>query len=368
MRGVKLGFLDDRNDHLRLKIAGIYIVLIAANAAVWGMALVAFRHNPALLGTALVAYILGLRHAVDADHIAAIDNVTRKLMQDGQRPLGTGCYFALGHSTVVVLTTLAVALGAGTLEARFAGLRDIGAIIGTGVSAGFLIIIAGLNLVILAGTWRTLQRVRAAGHHAAPDQEMLASPGGALTRLLQPLLRFMSRSWHMYPLGFLFGLSFDTATEIALIGLSATSAAHGMSLWSILVFPALFTAGMSLVDTSDGILMLGAYGWASVKPIRKLYYNMTVTLVSVVVALLVGGIETLGLLQIHLDLTGRFWDAIGRINGNFGVIGVSIIAVFAVSWIGSALIHRMRGSIGWRKGRSRGDRAGWSARPRLDVQ
>ncbi|MGI4810173.1 MAG: HoxN/HupN/NixA family nickel/cobalt transporter, partial [Janthinobacterium lividum] len=164
-----------------------------------------------------------------------------------------------------------------------------------------------------------------------------------LARLFRPLFRLVTRSWHMFPLGFLFGLGFDTATEIGLLGISATQAAQGISIWSIMVFPALFTAGMSLIDTTDGVLMLGAYDWAFVKPIRKLYYNLTITLVSVVVAFLVGGIEALGLIGDKLALSGWFWDGIGALNENFNNLGFIIIGIFIAAWIGSVVIYRYRG-------------------------
>jgi high-affinity nickel-transport protein len=337
------GIFDDEANHVRLKIAGLYAVLIAANVAAWAWALIAFRHYPVLLGTALLAYGFGLRHAVDADHIAAIDNVTRKLMQEGKRPVAIGFFFSLGHSTVVVLASVAIALTATAFQDRFEAFRSIGGVIGTLVSALFLLAIAAMNIVILATVYRTFRRVKAGAPYVDEDLNILLAGRGLLTRLFRPMFRMIRRSWHMYPLGFLFGLGFDTATEVGLLGISATQASQGLSIWSILVFPALFTAGMSLVDTTDSILMLGAYGWAFVKPIRKLYYNMTITFVSVVVALLVGGIEALGLTGEQFGLTGTFWEAVGTLNNNFGVIGYLIIAVFVVSWIASAVIYRARG-------------------------
>jgi high-affinity nickel-transport protein len=337
------GIFDDEANHVRLKIAGLYAVLIAANVAAWAWALIAFRHYPVLLGTALLAYGFGLRHAVDADHIAAIDNVTRKLMQEGKRPVAIGFFFSLGHSTVVVLASVAIALTATAFQDRFEAFRSIGGVIGTLVSALFLLAIAAMNIVILATVYRTFRRVKAGAPYVDEDLNILLAGRGLLARLFRPMFRMIRRSWHMYPLGFLFGLGFDTATEVGLLGISATQASQGLSIWSILVFPALFTAGMSLVDTTDSILMLGAYGWAFVKPIRKLYYNMTITFVSVVVALLVGGIEALGLTGEQFGLTGTFWEAVGTLNNNFGVIGYLIIAVFVVSWIASAVIYRARG-------------------------
>jgi nickel/cobalt transporter (NiCoT) family protein len=329
--------------NLGTKVVGIYILLIAANVAAWLWALAAFRHYPVLLGTALLAYSFGLRHAVDADHIAAIDNVTRKLMQDGERPVAVGFFFSLGHSTVVVLASVVIAATATAFKDHLGAYQSVGAVIGTMVSALFLLAIAAMNIVILGTVYRTFRRVKAGGRYVDEDLNVLLAGRGLLARLFRPMFRLIRQSWHMYPLGFLFGLGFDTATEVGLLGISAAQAAQGMSIWSILVFPALFTAGMSLVDTTDSILMLGAYGWAFVKPIRKLYYNMTITFVSVVVAVLVGSIEVLGLAGDQFDFKGPFWDSIGALNANFGTIGYLIVAVFAVSWIGSAIIYRVRG-------------------------
>ncbi len=331
------------SDGLGPRVAAVYTILLAANLGAWGWALIAFHDHPVLLGTALLAYGFGLRHAVDADHIAAIDNVTRKLMQDGRRPVAVGFFFSLGHSSIVVLASVAVAATATAFKDRFDAFKDVGGVIGTLVSALFLLLIAAMNFAILLSVYRTFRRVKAGAPYVEEDLDLLLAGGGLLTRLFRPLFGLIRRSWHMYPLGFLFGLGFDTATEVALLGLSAHQASEGLSIWSILVFPALFTAGMSLVDTTDGILMLGAYGWAYLKPIRKLYYNMTITFVSVVVAVLIGGIEALGLAADQLGLAGTFWDAVGALNDNFGTIGYLIIAVFAVSWIVSIALYRLRG-------------------------
>jgi nickel/cobalt transporter (NiCoT) family protein len=275
--------------------------------AIWALAFVEFADRPTLLGAALLAYILGLRHAVDADHIAAIDNVVRKLMQENKRPLSVGLFFSLGHSTVVVLATVAIAFSAASLQARFEALRDTGGTIGTAVSATFLLVIALINVVILREVWSSFQHVRRAGSIGSDHLNTLLAGEGLLTRLLRPLFRVVSKSWHMYPLGFLFGLGFDTATEIGLLGISASQAAQGMSPLLILIFPALFTAGMTLVDTTDGVLMIGAYGRAFVNPLRKLWYNLTITAISIVVAALIGSIEALGLISSKLNLTGAFW-------------------------------------------------------------
>jgi nickel/cobalt transporter (NiCoT) family protein len=327
---------------VRRRLIGIYAILIGANLGAWAWALFAFRGYPVLLGTALLAYSFGARHAVDADHIAAIDNVTRKLMQQGQRPVGVGFFFSLGHSTVVALASAGIALAAAALQTRFAGWREVGGLVGTGVSAGFLFLIALLNLVVLMQIYGTFRQVRRGGRYVEEELDLFLSQRGFLGRIFRPLFRFIGASWQMYPLGFLFGLGFDTATEVGLLGISATEAAHGLPIWSILVFPALFTAGMSLIDTTDSVLMLGAYGWAFRRPLRKLYYNLTITFVSVVVAVLSGGIEALGLVADKLALDGAFWRAIGTLNSHFGSLGFLIIGVFVASWLISMLIYRLK--------------------------
>lgn len=325
------------------KIAALYGVLIAANLAAWAWAFIAFHHYPLLLGTALLAYSFGLRHAVDADHIAAIDNATRKLMSQGQRPATLGLFFSLGHSSIVVLASLILALGVGGFKTHLYFFRSTGAIIGTLVSSSFLFAIAAINGVILLALFRNFRAVRAGAACSDADLNTLLSGRGLLARLLRPLLRLVTQSWHMYPLGLLFGLGFDTATEIGLLGIAATQSAQGLPVWSILVFPALFTAGMSLIDTTDGLLMRNAYGWAFIKPIRKLYYNLTITLVSVAVAVLIGGIEALGLIGDQCACQGRFWRGIGALNNHFGLLGYLIIGVFIVSWALSVVIYRARG-------------------------
>ena len=334
---------DERPRSLRGPLIGIYGLLITANLAAWAWAFLLFQHQPLFLGTALLAYSFGLRHAVDADHIAAIDNVTRKLMQEGKRPVTVGLFFALGHSAVVVLAAAGVAATATLLSTQFDQFKSVGGVIGTTVSALFLFAIATANLFILRAVWRTWRHVRAGGRYVDADFDLLLNSRGVLARLFRPLFRLITKGWHMFPLGFLFGLGFDTATEVSLLGISATQAAQGVSAWSIMVFPALFAAGMSLVDTTDGVLMLGAYDWAFVHPVRKLYYNLTITLVSVVVAVLVGGIEALGLLGAQLDLSGWFWDGIGSLNDNFNSLGFAIIGVFIAAWVGSVLIYRYKG-------------------------
>ena len=326
-----------------LKVIGFYAILAVANLLAWIWAILSFRSYPVLLGTAFLAYSFGLRHAVDADHIAAIDNVTRKLMQEGKRPVSAGFFFSLGHSTVVVLAAAAIAMTAGALQNHFETLKEVGGLVGTSISAFFLFAVAVANIFILVAVYRSFREVRRGGRFAEEKLDVFLAKRGLLGRLFRPTFRLISKTWHMYPLGLLFGLGFDTATEIGLLGISAAEASKGLSIWSIMVFPALFTAGMSLVDTTDSVLMVGAYGWAFAKPIRKLFYNMTVTFVSVVVALIIGGIEVLGLIADQLSLEGSFWNAIGTLNDNFGTLGYVIVGIFVATWLVSMAIYRIRG-------------------------
>jgi high-affinity nickel-transport protein len=333
---------NDSADNLRSRVIAIYGILLAFNLVAWLWAVVAFHRYPVLLGTALLAYSFGLRHAVDADHIAAIDNVTRKLMQDGKRPVAVGFMFSLGHSTVVVVGAAAIAGATLVLQHRLDYVRDVGGVVGTLISAFFLFAIAIVNLVVLRSIYRAFVGVRRGEPYVEEDFDMLLGNRGFLARLFHPIFKMITRSWHMYPLGLLFGLGFDTATEIGLLGLSAAEASKGLSFGAILVFPMLFAAGMSLIDTTDNILMLGAYGWAFVKPVRKLYYNMTITCVSVIVAFVVGGIEALRLLVGHFHLKGWLWEGVAKLNDNFGTLGYFIVGLFALSWVVSIGVYKWR--------------------------
>jgi high-affinity nickel-transport protein len=335
--------LGERRLRLRGRIVGIYAALLLFNVSCWAWAVIDFRKYPLLLGTALLAYSFGLRHAVDADHIAAIDNVTRKLMQDGNRPVAVGLMFSLGHSTIVIVGSMALAAAGMALQDKLAPIRDFGAIVGTIVSMTFLFAIAIVNLIVLRSVYRVFVAVRNGQPHTEDDANMLLAGPGLLARIFRPIFRAIHSSWQMYPLGLLFGLGFDTATEIGLLGISATEAARGLSFSSILIFPLLFTAGMSLIDTTDGILMLGAYGWAFVKPIRKLYYNLTITSVSVVVAFLVGGIEGLGLLAQQFHLKGVLWNSMTRLSSSLGTLGYFVVGLFVFGWIISVAIYKWRG-------------------------
>jgi high-affinity nickel-transport protein len=320
----------------------LFAALALANAGAWIWAMVVFRHYPVALGTALLAYGLGLRHAIDADHIAAIDNVTRKLMHDGARPHAAGFFFSLGHSTIVVLASVAIAAAAGGAAGPLAWIRDVGGSVGTMISAAFLGLIAIINLVVLVSVHRMLRGARRGETLPRATLDATLAGGGLLARLLRPVFRVISRSWHMYPLGFLFGLGFDTASEIGLLGISAAEASRGMPMWSIMVFPVLFTAGMSLLDTADSMLMVGAYGWAFTNPVRKLHYNVAITLTSVLVALFVGGIEVLGLVGRRAGGAGGFWTGVATLNANAGRMGVSVVLLLLAAWAGAALLYRRR--------------------------
>jgi high-affinity nickel-transport protein len=334
---------NDRADSVRTKIADIYGLLVAGNVAAWGWALITFRDSPLLLGTAFLAYSIGVRHAFDADHLAAIDNVTRKLMQEGKRPVTVGFFFSLGHSTVVAALAVLIALTTTALADRFVAVKDIGGMIGTSVSTLFLFAIGAANIFVLIQVYKAFKSVKRGGRLLEEDLDRILAQRGVLGRIFRGLFRLIERSWHMYPLGLLFGLGFDTATEVGLLGISASQASQGLSIWSVLIFPALFTAGMSLMDTTDGVVMLGAYGYAFVKPISKLYYNLTTTFVSVVAALVIGGVEALGLIGDKLGLKGPFWDAIRTVSDNFGTLGYAIVTLFIVSWLISFLIYHAKG-------------------------
>jgi high-affinity nickel-transport protein len=328
---------------LRRKIGAMSGFLVVANIVLWLAAMIVFRNYPVLIGTCFLAYGFGLRHAVDADHIAAIDNATRKLMQQGKQPVGVGFYFSLGHSTIVFILSAAVALTTLGIKRHFNSIENFGSIAGTLTSAFFLLAIAMVNIAVLVGVFKTFRHVRQGGVYADEDLNLLLAKRGFFGRIFRGLFRLVEHSWHMYPIGVLFGLGFDTATEVGLLGISAAEATKGLPIWSIMLFPALFTAGMALIDTADSILMLGAYGWAFTRPLRKLYYNITVTSVSVLVALIVGGVEVLGLVQAQLNLSGPVWNPIASLNNNFGTLGYLIIGIFVFSWIVSVLFYRING-------------------------
>ncbi|HET6894061.1 MAG TPA: hypothetical protein VFH72_01640 [Candidatus Baltobacteraceae bacterium] len=300
----------------RARVVGLFAVLAAINAGAWIALLGAAHAFPLLLPLGVTAYLLGLRHAVDPDHIAAIDGTTRKLLHAGRKPIAVGFYFSLGHSTIVFVLSIAVALFGAVMTAHFPALQSTGAAIGTWISALFLIAIAGANVVILLEILR--------GKRGGEGAEL---PGGLLTRILRPALGMVKCSAHMYPVGVLFGLGFDTATEIALLGISAASGAGGMPVAYILLLPLLFAAGMSLIDTTEGVAMLGAYGWAYLQPARKVLYNVNMTLLTVTIALFVGGSEALAAIGTRPALS-------------FPTLGYGIMAIFGANLALSAFFYR----------------------------
>jgi high-affinity nickel-transport protein len=292
-------------------------------------------------GVGLTAYTLGMRHAFDADHIAAIDNTTRKFMQEGQRPLSVGFFFSLGHSTVVFVLALLLSLGvkalAGPVEDDGSTLHSVTGLIGTGVSGTFLYVIAALNLVVLAGILRVFRDMRR-GVVREDELEGLLQSRGLMNRFLGRFTRAVRKPWQMYPLGILFGLGFDTATEVALLFLAAGAAGAGLPWYAILCLPVLFAAGMSLLDTIDGSFMNFAYGWAFSQPVRKVYYNLTITALSVAVALIIGTIELLSIAAEQLSLRGGFWDWVSGIDLN--AVGYIVVALFAATWAVALAVWR----------------------------
>ena len=338
--------LNDDTPGLRPKVIGIYTFLISANIVLWVLTFLAALQYPLILGFALTAYGFGLRHAFDADHISAIDNVTRKLMQENKKPVGVGLFFSLGHSSVVFIMATLIAAGsaliAGNLANDNSGLKFWGGLIGTSVSALFLFAIAVMNIIILVQIVQTFRNVTRGGGYNEEEIDEYLNKRGFFARIFRPLFKSIDKSWKMYPVGFLFGLGFDTATEIGLLAVSGTVAATQIPFYVVLLLPLLFTAGMGLADTTDGVMMLGAYGWAFVKPIRKLFYNMSITMISVLVALVVGTIETLGIISGQLNLSGGFWDVVGEAGDNFEAVGIGIVGIFIVSWLISTIVYKIK--------------------------
>ncbi len=304
------------------------------------------------VGTGVTAYTLGLRHAFDADHIAAIDNTTRKLMADGKRPLSVGFWFSLGHSTIVVSLTFLLALGLRALGAQLSDdaspLHNYGGLVGTLVSGAFLYVIGIINLVVLLGILKVFRRMRD-GEFDEQALERHLDSRGFMNRYLGGLTKAIRAPWQIYPVGVLFGLGFDTLTEIALLVLAGTSVAAGLPWYAVMCLPILFAAGMSLLDTIDGSFMNFAYGWAFSKPVRKVYYNITITGLSVAVALLVGTAELLAILAQKLNLTGGVWNWVAGLDLN--TIGFGIVGLFVLVWAVALAV--------WKLGRIE-DR--WSAR------
>ena len=286
------------------------------------------------IGTGFLAYTLGMRHAFDADHISAIDNTTRKLMSEGKRPLGVGFFFSLGHSSVVFLLTVILGLGAKALGSQVrnhdSSLHHYTSLVGTTVSGGFLLLIAILNVIVLVSIVKVFRNLKKS-HYDDAELEKQLNSRGLLNRFFGPLARSVDSSWKMYPIGFLFGLGFDTATEVALLVLAGSSVASGLPFWAILSLPLLFAAGMSTLDTIDGSFMNFAYGWAFAKPVRKVFYNITITSLSVAVALIIGTIELIGVLVDQANIKSGPLVAIADIPLDYA--GYGIVALFVVTWL-----------------------------------
>ena len=323
------------------RVGAMVLTIVGLNVLGWGLMAAAMGGHYHIskteifgAGTGILAYTLGMRHAFDADHIAAIDNTTRKLVNEGQRPLSVGFFFSLGHSSVVFVLAVLLNFGIKSLDNQVrndnSGLHTITGVVGTCVSGFFLLLIAAFNIIVLAGIIRVFREMRG-GTYDDDELEEQLNKRGLMNRFLGPLARRVDTPWKIYPIGFLFGLGFDTATEIALLVLAGTAVAGGLPFYAILSLPILFAAGMSLFDTADGCFMNFAYDWAFAKPVRKVYYNLTITGLSVFVAVFIGAIELLGLLAQDTNLSGSFWSFLE--NFNINTAGFFIVGVFVLTWI-----------------------------------
>ena len=341
------------------RVGGMAAAIIGLNVLGWGMLTAALGGHYHIskttvfgVGTGALAYTLGMRHAFDADHIAAIDNTTRKLVNEGKRPLSVGFFFSVGHSSVVFILAVLLNFGIRDLDDQ---VKDSGShlqytanIVGTCVSGFFLFLIAAFNVIILTGIVKVFREMRAGAYNDEELEEQL-NKRGLMDRFLGPLARRVDTPWKMYPIGFLFGLGFDTATEVALLVLAGTAVVGGLPFYAILSLPVLFAAGMSLFDTADGCFMNFAYDWAFARPVRKVYYNMTITGLSVFVAVFIGAVELLGLLAQDANLNGSVWSFLE--NFNINTAGFVIVAVFVVTWlIALAVWHFGRIEQKWEAG------------------
>jgi high-affinity nickel-transport protein len=310
------------------------------HVAGWGLFLYYAGSYPAMAGLGVLAYSFGLRHAFDADHIAAIDTTTRKLLADGRRPMGVGFFFSLGHSTVVFVLAAGLATAARVVQADMAPLHEYGGYVGAGLSGTFLWLLGFLNLLVLLDIIRIFAAMKRGVYSDEELERRLAERGLMNRMVIGRLSRAVSKSWHMYPLGLLFGLGFDTATEVGLLAVAAGAATHQVPVAAVISLPLLFAAGMSLLDTADGAFMSHAYGWAFANPVRKVYYNITVTSLSVAVALLVGTVELLQVLAMTLHLQGGPWAWLDGLG--FRTLGYAIVVLFIVTWLVSGAVWRLR--------------------------
>lgn len=313
-----------------LQLVGLYGVIAVLHLLGWGLYLHYSVHFPALVGLGFVAYMLGLRHAFDADHIAAVDDTVRYMLQEGRQPLAIGFFFSLGHSTVVLALSVAIIFAASTINHELPQLQHVGALVGAGVSGTFLWIIGILNLLVLLDTLKLWRRAKTTTHSHAHLDELLKQRG-LINRLFGGRLqKLIQHSWQMYPLGLLFGLGFDTASEVGLLAMTAGASAGNLPIAGVLALPILFAAGMTVMDTTDGVLMVKAYHWAFVNPLRKIFYNITTTSLSIVVALVIGTIELLQVLATMLHLDNPVFNFIGALD--FGGLGYVIVAIFLLTW------------------------------------
>jgi high-affinity nickel-transport protein len=314
----------------KIKVGVIFAAILTVTAVGFSAAFVIGKIAVVLAGLGLVCYVFGLRHGVDADHIAAIDNTTRKLLQEGKRPCTVGMWFSLGHSTIVVALIMGLVVATRAVSANIPALQSAGAVIGTLVSGSFLWIIGLINAVIVIGIYKIFKALKR-GKLKQAEIDNLLEKRGFMNRFFRPLFRIVSQPWQIYPIGVLFGLGFDTASEVALIAISVgIGVSTNIPLYYILVLPLMFTCGMVLIDTADGFTMRVAYGWAFLNPLRKVYYNLTVTVMSVLVAWAIGTVELLQVLSRELSLNGLFWSWVNGLN--FEMIGYGIVLIFVLSW------------------------------------
>ena len=325
---------------------GFFAVIGALHVLGCGLYLFYSARFPALVGLGFAAYLLGLRHGFDADHISAVDDTTRYLLQQGKRPLGLGFFFSLGHSTIVLLLSASLFVSAAAVERHLPWLKGFGAVIGGGVSALFLFLIGTLNLLVVLDILEVWRGTRTAPHQHRHLEELLARRGLINRVFGRRLRKTINRSWHMYPLGLLFGLGFDTASEIAVLAMTAGAAAGNLPPAAALALSVLFAAGMCAVDTTDGVLMSRAYGWAFVNPLRKLFYNVVVTSLSAAVALLIGGLELMQILAATLHLHGALVDRLVRLD--LSSLGYGIVALFVIAWAVSLMIWKWGRPVGGR--------------------
>jgi nickel/cobalt transporter (NiCoT) family protein len=329
---------------MRNRLAAVFGAVGVLHIAGWGLLLLHGAGHPGFLALGGLAYTFGLRHAFDADHISAIDNTTRKLLQTGRKPVGVGFFFSLGHSTVVFLIAVALGLAVKWIVQGVVSdggeLRSIGGVVGTSVSGVFLVLIGVFNLVILVDIVRVYRKMRR-GEFSRDGLEHELISGGVMTKLFGRIFRVIEHSWQMYPVGFLFGLGFDTASEVALLAISAGAAAQGVPFGAVVSLPIIFAAGMSLMDTLDGALMSNAYSWAFASPIRKVFYNLTVTSLSVFVALFVGVVELVQVAIQALGLHGPVFQGIVAFD-LVGKLGYVIVVAFLVTWAAAFVIYKVR--------------------------